>query len=51
MAVQEDKLPTNYQNVLHEFDIYKKNGGNSYMEEKVTEYKKWFAEVEQHHQR
>lgn len=48
MAIQEKKLPTNYQNVLHEFDIYKKNGGNSYMEEKVTEYKKWFAEVEKH---
>lgn len=51
MAVQEDKLPTNYQNVLHEFDIYKRNGGNSYVEEKIAEYKKWFVEVERQHQK
>lgn len=51
MAVQEDKLPTNYQNVLHEFDIYKRNGGNSYVEEKIKEYKKWFVEVERQHQK
>jgi hypothetical protein len=46
MAVQEGRLPTNYQSVLHEYDIYKKNGGNSYIEGKVTEYKSWFAEQE-----
>lgn len=46
LAVQEDHLPTNYQNILHEFDIYSKNGGNSYVAEKVDEYKKWFIEVE-----
>ena len=46
MAVQEGHLPTNYQNVLHEFDIYSKNGGNSYVAEKVEAYKKWFIEVE-----
>lgn len=51
MAVQENKLPTNYQNILHEFDIYKKNGGNSYVEEKITEYKKWFISVEKQHQK
>lgn len=51
MAIQEGKLPTNYQNVLHEFDIYKKNGGNSYVEEKVNDYKKWFIEVERKRQK
>ena len=47
MAVAEGKLPTNYQNILHEFDIYSKNGGNSYVESKVEEYKHWWAEIEQ----
>lgn len=46
LAVQEGKLPTNYQSVLHEYDIYNKNGGNSYVESKVNEYKSWFAEQE-----
>lgn len=46
IAVQEEKLPTNYQNILKEFDDYHKNGGNSYVEAKVDEYKKWFVEVE-----
>lgn len=46
MAVQEGRLPTNYQSVLHEYDIYKKNGGNSYIESKVSEYKNWFADQE-----
>lgn len=51
MAVQEGHLPTNYQNVLHEFDIYSKNGGNSYVAEKVSLYKKWFIEIEKEHQK
>lgn len=51
MAVQEGHLPTNYQNVLHEFDIYSKNGGNSYVAEKVEDYKKWFIEIEKEHQK
>lgn len=46
MAIQESKLPTNYQNVLHEFDIYKKNGGNSYLERKVNDYISWFDTIE-----
>lgn len=46
MANQENHLPTNYQNILHEFDIYSKNGGNSYVAEKVEAYKKWWLEVE-----
>ena len=51
MAVQEGHLPTNYQNILHEFDVYSKNGGNSYIAEKVSDYKKWFIEVERSHQK
>lgn len=46
LAVQEGKLPTNYQSVLHEYDVYKKNGGNSYVEAKVSEYKTWFDEIQ-----
>lgn len=46
IAVHEGHLPTNYQNVLHEYDIYHKNGGNSYVSEKVTEYKSWFTRIE-----
>lgn len=47
MAVQEDKLPTNYQNILHEFDIYRSKGGNSYVGQKVEEYKAWWHEQEE----
>lgn len=46
LAVLEDGLPTNYQNILHEFDIYSKNGGNSYVHDKIEDYKKWFKHVE-----
>lgn len=44
--VMEGKLPTNYQNVLHEYDIYHANGGNSYISEKVEDYKSWFKEIQ-----
>ena len=47
MSVQEGKLPTNYQNVLKEFDLYHKSGGNSYVEEKVNDYKKWFIQMQE----
>lgn len=47
--INEDKtealygnMPDNYQNVLNEYDIYHKNGGNSYVTEKVESYKKWY---------
>lgn len=45
-AVMEGQLPTNYQNILHEYDIYHKNGGNSYITEKVEDYKTWFIKVQ-----
>lgn len=50
MAVAEHHLPTNYQNVLDEYDIYHHSGGNSYVTEKVEEYKKWFLEQEKDHE-
>ena len=46
LAVAENRLPTNYQNILHEYDIYSKNGGNSYVESKVNDYKQWFIRLE-----
>lgn len=46
VANNEGHLPTNYQNVLQEFDKYTKNGGNTYVKEKVGEYKSWFVQVE-----
>lgn len=52
--IMEDKMdllyggfPTNYQNILHEYDAYHKNGGNSYVSEKVENYKKWFIQVQE----
>ena len=51
--IMEDKMdvlyggmPTNYQNILHEYDIYHKNGGNSYVTEKVEGYKAWYKHIE-----
>lgn len=46
MLVAENKMPVNYQNILHEYDIYHANGGNSYITEKVETYKKWFKDME-----
>lgn len=46
IAVSEGKLPTNYQNVLLEYDIYKKSGGNSYITQRVEEYTGWHAKIE-----
>lgn len=46
IAHAEGHLPTNYQNILHEYDIYHKNGGNSYITEKVENYKTWFIKIQ-----
>lgn len=51
VANTEGHLPTNYQNVLQEFDKYTKNGGNTYVADKVDEYKKWFVQVEKSKQK
>lgn len=44
---KDGHLPVNYTNILHEYDIYHAAGGNSYITEKVNEYKKWYAEIEE----
>ena len=46
VAVSEGHLPTNYQNILHEYDIYHRNGGNSYVTNKVRDYEDWFSKTE-----
>lgn len=54
--INEDKtealygnMPDNYQNILHEYDLYSKNGGNSYVAEKVTAYKTWYTAWQKAH--
>lgn len=46
VAANEGRLPTNYQNILREYDIYHRNGGNSYVTEKVDAYKTWFKNLQ-----
>lgn len=41
----DKKMPQNYQRIMYEFDIYVQNGGNSYMHEKVDEYKLWYNSI------
>ncbi len=45
IRVMEGHLPENYQAIQHEFDEYTKNGGNSYIKEKVETYNKWYKEL------
>lgn len=40
------KLPINYENIHHEWDVYSENHGNSYVHKKVNEYDQWYEEVE-----
>lgn len=47
MDWKDGKFPSNYQAVLHEYDIYKKNGGNSYVESRVEDYRKWYKEIQE----
>ena len=49
MDWRDGKLPTNYQAILHEFDVYTQAGGNSYVADKVAEYKAWHAKIEKEH--
>lgn len=46
VSVQEGHLPTNYQNILNEYDVYHKAGGNSFVTEKVEDYKRWFIRIQ-----
>jgi len=45
VRVSEGRLPENYQEVCKEFDIYTKNGGNSYVKKKVGEYYNWYDKI------
>ena len=46
LRVVEKRPPENYQAIMHEYDEYKKNGGNSYIHDKVEEYKKWYRMID-----
>lgn len=39
------KSSENYQAILKEFDEYTKNGGNSYIKEKVNDYVEWYEKI------
>lgn len=43
----ENKPPENYQAILDEYDEYNGTGGNSYIHEKVDEYKQWYRSINQ----
>lgn len=45
IRVMEGGIPENKQNILKEYDDYDKHGGNSYVHEKVDNYKKWYASI------
>ena len=46
VRVFEGYIPENYQAILDEYDEYIANGGNSYIKEKVEDYKKWVKDTE-----
>lgn len=50
ISAAEGRLPTNYQNILEEYDEYKRTGGNSYISERVKDYKQWFLDQEKNHE-
>ena len=43
------RIPENYQSILDEYDQYHKNGGNSYVSQKVEDYKAWYVEWQKQH--
>ena len=47
VRVLEGLAPENYQAVLDEFDEYTKKGGNSYLSDKVKDYKDWYKKQQQ----
>lgn len=49
MDWRDGKLPSNYQAILHEYDVYTQAGGNSYIKDRVEEYKAWHAKIEKQH--
>lgn len=45
VAVMNGEKPENFQAVEQEFDDYKKNGGNHYVDRKVAEYEAWYSNI------
>lgn len=45
ILVMEGRTPENYQAILDSYDEYKACGGNSYVHEKVEEYKSWYKKL------
>ena len=45
IRVMEGGIPENKQNILKEFDLYSKKGGNSYVKEKVNNYEDWYNKI------
>ena len=45
IRVMEGGIPENKQNILKEYDVYFKKGGNSYVHEKVENYSKWYESI------
>ena len=42
----DKKLPVNYENILNEYDIYHKAGGNGVITRKVQDYEVWKDDIE-----
>lgn len=41
-------LPRNYTNIHYEYDVYKKNDGNSDIDIKMAEYETWYKALKAH---
>ena len=39
------KPPRNYTNIHYEYDVYKKNGGNSDIDIKMKDYEEWYERI------
>ena len=39
------KPPVNYTNIHYEYDIYKRNGGNSDIDIKMKAYEEWYKNI------
>lgn len=40
------KFPVNYGNIINEYEVYHKNGGNGEVTKKVNEYRDWYQKNE-----
>lgn len=45
VRVAEGKAPENEQAIHEEFDVYKRAGGNSYIQGKVENYDRWHSQL------